>query len=62
MRYPVVLEKTDGGYVSRPALSGCIAEGRSEQEALENIKIAIQEYLSVFLEIRQKPGFDGWGL
>lgn len=55
MRYPVVLERSDEGYtVSCPALPGCISEGDTEEEALENIKIAIQEYLSVlFDEIRE---------
>jgi predicted RNase H-like HicB family nuclease len=55
MRYPVVLEKSDEGYtVSCPALPGCISEGDTETEALENIKVAIQEYLSVlFDEIKE---------
>ena len=51
MRYPVVLQKTDEGYtVFCPPLPGCISEGANEQEALENIKVAIQEYLSVLYE------------
>ncbi|HLB25827.1 MAG TPA: type II toxin-antitoxin system HicB family antitoxin [Nitrospirota bacterium] len=47
MKYKVVLEKAEeGGYTAYvPALRGCISEGDTEQEALENIKIAIKEYL-----------------
>ena len=48
MRYKVKLLKSDEGYaVWCPALPGCATQGATEQEALENIKSAIQEYLSV---------------
>jgi len=47
MRYTVLLEECEeGGYtVSCPALPGCISEGDTYQDALENIKDAIQLYL-----------------
>lgn len=47
MNYTVVLEEAEeGGYtVIVPALPGCISEGDSYDEALENIKDAIQLYL-----------------
>ena len=47
LRYPVLLEACEeGGYtVSCPALPGCISEGDSYEEALENIKDAIRVYL-----------------
>jgi len=47
MRLRVVLEPSDeGGYtVYVPALPGCISEGDSREEALENIREAIQLYL-----------------
>lgn len=47
MNYTVVLEEAEeGGYtVTVPALPGCISEGDSYEEALENIKDAIQLYL-----------------
>lgn len=36
----------DGGYtVEVPSLPGCISEGDTEAEALENIKDAIQGYV-----------------
>lgn len=48
MRYQVKLRKTDEGYVVWcPALPGCWSQGVTEDEALENIKDAIQAYLSV---------------
>lgn len=51
MKYQVVLQREPEGYtVSCPGLPGCISEGDTEQEALENIRIAISEYLSVLRE------------
>ncbi|HSK79125.1 MAG TPA: type II toxin-antitoxin system HicB family antitoxin [Thermoanaerobaculia bacterium] len=43
----VVLEASDeGGYtVTVPALPGCISEGDTREDALENIREAIQLYL-----------------
>jgi predicted RNase H-like HicB family nuclease len=47
MRYKVVLERTEEGLsVHCPGLPGCWSQGSTEQEALENIKDAIQEYLA----------------
>jgi len=47
MRYKIALLKTDEGYsVSVPGLPGCWSQGATEAEALDNIKIAIQEYLA----------------
>jgi predicted RNase H-like HicB family nuclease len=47
MKLQVVLEPgEDGGYtVYVPALPGCISEGDTRQEALENIEQAIKLYL-----------------
>ena len=48
MEYPVVLEQDPeaGGYVvSCPTLQGCVSQGETEEEALENIKDAIKTYL-----------------
>ena len=47
MKLKVVLETSDeGGYtVYVPSLPGCISEGETEEEALENIKEAIELYL-----------------
>jgi len=46
MRYKVELIKTEEGYtVGCPDLPGCWSEGSTEDEALENIKDAIREYV-----------------
>jgi predicted RNase H-like HicB family nuclease len=47
MKYRVLLQKSDEGYsVNCLDLPGCWSQGDTEQEALENIKDAIREYLS----------------
>jgi predicted RNase H-like HicB family nuclease len=47
MNLRVVLEPSDeGGFtVYVPALPGCVSEGETEEEALENIREAIGLYL-----------------
>ncbi len=51
MTYKVALRKTEEGYsVSCPGLPGCWSQGVSEIEAIENIRIAIEEYLDVVAE------------
>jgi predicted RNase H-like HicB family nuclease len=48
MKYKIALLKTDEGYsVSVPGLPGCWSQGITEEEALENIQDAIQEYIAV---------------
>jgi predicted RNase H-like HicB family nuclease len=48
MRYKIALHRSEEGVsVSVPGLPGCWSQGRDEQEALENIKDAIKEYLAV---------------
>ena len=52
MKFTVILEpQKDGGFtVSVPALPGCISEGVDREEALKNIKEAIELYLEVLKE------------
>ena len=47
MKVNVVLEPSEeGGYtIYVPALPGCISEGDTEREALDNIREAIELYL-----------------
>lgn len=47
MRLNIILEPSDeGGYtVVVPALPGCISEGDTREEALRNIREAIELYL-----------------
>jgi predicted RNase H-like HicB family nuclease len=48
MKYRIALQKSEEGYcVSVPGLPGCWSQGATETEAVENIKDAIREYLSV---------------
>lgn len=56
MRFKVVLEPSEeGGFtVYVPSLPGCISEGNTTEEALENIEEAIELYL--------EPVEDDWVL
>ncbi len=52
MKYPVALTRTEEGYsVSCPGLPGCWSQGKTEEEALANVKAAIEEYLAVAREL-----------
>lgn len=54
MLYKVVLQKSEEGYsVNCPGLPGCWSQGITEEEALENIKDAISEYLKVVTELTE---------
>jgi predicted RNase H-like HicB family nuclease len=47
MKYRIALHKSEEGYsVSVPGLPGCWSQGTTEQEALDNIRNAIQVYLA----------------
>lgn len=47
MKYRVLIEQDEDGYfvAEVPALPGCISQGATRQEALENIKDAAAGYL-----------------
>jgi predicted RNase H-like HicB family nuclease len=48
LHYRVALHRSEEGVaVSVPGLPGCWSQGKDEDEALSNIKDAIQEYLAV---------------
>jgi predicted RNase H-like HicB family nuclease len=52
MNYKVRIHESEEGYsVSCPGLPGCWSQGETEEEALENIRIAIEEYLSAVGEL-----------
>ena len=63
MKYTVVLEEAEeGGYtVSVPALPGCISEGDTYEDALENIRDAIALYVRAIArdleELKQRREF-----
>ena len=56
MRYRVLIEQDeDGVYVAEvPALPGCISQGKTRSEALDNIKEAMTGYLES-LEAHREP-------
>ena len=52
MNYKVRIHQSEEGFsVSCPGLPGCWSQGETEEEALENIRIAIEEYLSAVDEL-----------
>ncbi|HZR03783.1 MAG TPA: type II toxin-antitoxin system HicB family antitoxin [Burkholderiales bacterium] len=48
MKYKIAIHQSDEGYsISVPGLSGCWSQGATEQEALDNVRDAIRNYLAV---------------
>ena len=47
MKIKIVLERGEDGYIvaTVPALPGCVSQGKTKQEALKNIREAIELYL-----------------
>ncbi|MFA4819916.1 MAG: type II toxin-antitoxin system HicB family antitoxin [Candidatus Aenigmatarchaeota archaeon] len=52
MKFKVLIEKGEDGYyvATVPALPGCISQGKTELEAKENIKEAIELHLEALAE------------
>jgi predicted RNase H-like HicB family nuclease len=47
MKYEIALRESEEGFsASVPGLPGCWSQGATEQEARQNIRDAIQEYLA----------------
>jgi predicted RNase H-like HicB family nuclease len=54
MTYKVALHQSKEGFaVSRPGLPGCWSQGKTGEEALQNVKDGIQEYLEAVRESLQ---------
>jgi predicted RNase H-like HicB family nuclease len=54
MKYRIALLRSKEGYsVSVPGLPGCWSQGATEQEAVQNIRVAIREYLAARDELLQ---------
>ena len=54
MKYRIALLRSNEGYsVSVPGLPGCWSQGATEQEAVQNIRVAIREYLATRDELLQ---------
>ena len=58
MKIHVVIEKDEAGYfvAEVPALPGCLSQGKTQKEALKNIKEAVEGWLEV---MEAKHPFDG---
>ena len=53
--YRVALRHSEEGYsVSCPGLPGCWSQGATEEEALANIQVAIQEYIEAAEELTRE--------
>ena len=51
MKYDVFITKEGDWYIADvPALPGCMSQGRTEEEALANIRDAIKGYIEVLKE------------
>lgn len=52
MQYRILLHESEEGFsASCPGLPGCWSQGDTEQEAIDNIKEAVRDYLSVVNEM-----------
>lgn len=60
MKFKVVLYEAEEGFtVFCPGLDGCITEGDTLEEALENAQIAIREYIeAAWMETRETMARD----
>ncbi|MBS1715955.1 MAG: type II toxin-antitoxin system HicB family antitoxin [Armatimonadetes bacterium] len=57
MTFSVRLKESDQGWaVWVPALPGCASQGATREQALDAIKAAIREYLSVVAELHGEDG------
>jgi len=54
MKFLVVINESEYGFDAHcPTLKGCHSEGDSIEEAIENIKDAIEQYLAAMKEIHR---------
>ena len=59
MKLHVVLEQDEAGYyvAEVPTLPGCLSQGKTREEALANVKEAIEDWLQV-METKTELGTD----
>ena len=57
MNIKVVIHSEDGGYWAEvPAMKGCFSQGDTMEEVLENIKEAMEGWLSVEVPTKEYSG------
>ena len=57
MEYPIVIEQdpeAEGYVVYCPTLKGCVSQGETEEEALENTKDAIKTHLESIEDLKRR--------
>jgi predicted RNase H-like HicB family nuclease len=52
MKYTIIIEKgNESGYVAyAPALKGCVSQGATKKEVMQNIKEAMEAYIESLIE------------
>ena len=52
MKYTVIIERgQESGYVAHvPTLRGCVSQGETREQALANVKEAIEAYIEALME------------
>ncbi len=52
MKYTIIIEKgRESGFVAyAPALKGCVSQGKTKSEALNNVKEAMEVYVAALIE------------
>ena len=60
MKFKVMLYESDNGFaIFCPGLNGCVSQGDTKEEALENIRDAIRLYLeAAWVEIKEDLAKD----
>ncbi|MBM2814107.1 MAG: hypothetical protein HW421_869 [Ignavibacteria bacterium] len=54
MQYKIKIQRSEEGFaIWCEDLPGCFSQGETEEEALDNIKIAIEEYLEAKEELKK---------
>ncbi len=56
-RYEIIIywSAEDRSYIAEvPELSGCMADGKTYQEALSNVEIIIQEWIETAVELKRQ--------
>ena len=55
----ILIHSDEGWSVSVPSLPGCCSQGSTEAEAIDNIKVAVREYLDVKDDLAEKQLPEG---